>query len=51
MHIKHYKLEMQKYQKSSKLKMKQEEAQTVFSLRCRMADVKNNYKGSYETLG
>ena len=49
MHIKHYKLEMQKYLKSSKLKMKQEEAQTVFSLRCRMTDVKNNYKGSYET--
>ena len=49
-HIKHYKLEMQKYLKSSKLIMKQEEAQTVFSLRCRMTDVKINYKGSYETL-
>jgi hypothetical protein len=49
MHIKHYKLEMQKYLKSSKLKMKQGEAQTVFILRCRMTDAKYNYKGSYET--
>jgi hypothetical protein len=40
---------MQKYLKSSNLKMKKEEAQTVFSLRCRITDVKNIYKGSYET--
>ena len=49
-HLKHYKLEMQRYLKSSKEKMKQEEAQTIFKLRSRVTDVKINSRGKYETL-
>ena len=49
-HLKHYKLEMQRYLKSSKEKMKQEEAQTIFKLRSRVTDVKINLRGKYETF-
>ena len=41
---------MQRYLKSSKEKIKQEEAQTIFKLRSRVTDVKINLRGKYETL-
>jgi hypothetical protein len=41
---------MQRYLKSSKEKMKQEEAQTIFKLRSRVTDVKINLRGKYETF-
>ena len=48
--IKHKNLEMQKYLKSSELKIKQDEAQEIFRLRCRVTDVKKNFKGRFENL-
>ena len=50
MNLKHTKLQMQSYLKSSKLKIKTEEARTIFKLRSRMADVKTNYKGKYKSF-
>ena len=41
---------MQSYLKSSKLKIRSEEARTIFKLRSRMADVKTNYKGKYKSF-
>ena len=41
---------MQRFLRSSKEKIKQEEAQTIFKLRSRVTDVKINLRGKYETL-
>ena len=41
---------MQKYLQASKLKIKQEESQLIFKLRCRVSEVTNNLKGIYDTL-
>ena len=41
---------MQKYLLPNDLKMKQEESQLIFKLRCRVTDVKTNMKGSYENF-
>ena len=41
---------MQKYFKASRIKITQEEIQTIYKLRSRMIDVKVNFKGKYENL-
>ena len=43
--IHHNKLEMQRYLKPNNLKIRKEEAQTIFKMRSRVTDVKINYKG------
>ena len=48
--IKHTKYEIQNYLKASQLKITQEEAREIFKLRCRVTDVKANYKGKYENI-
>ena len=48
--IKFEKLEMQKYLKSCKTKITQEEAQEIFKMRSRVSNVKMNFKGKYESL-
>ena len=48
--IKHKNLEIQNYLKSSEIKIMQDEAQMIFRLRCRVTDVKSNFKGKYENL-
>ena len=42
--------EMQNYLRPCKIQIRKEEAQEVFKLRSRVSNVKNNYKGKYETL-
>ena len=44
------KLKMQKYLKANKNDIKVEEAQILFKLRSRMADVKVNFRNKYEVL-
>ena len=44
------KLKMQKYLKANKNDIKVEEAQILFKLRSRMADVKVNFRKKYEVL-
>ena len=48
--IKHERLEMQQYLKPINIKISIEEAQEIFKMRCRVADVKMNFKGKYENL-
>jgi hypothetical protein len=48
--IQHNKLEMQRYLKPNNLKIKKEEAQTIFKMRSRVTEVKTNYKGKYDTF-
>ena len=50
MKVKHERLEMQKYLKSSNFKIKIEEKQEIFKMRSRVSDVKMNFKGQYENL-
>ena len=50
MEIKHERLEMQKYLKSTNFKIKIEEKQEIFKMRSRVSDVKMNFKGRYENL-
>ena len=40
---------MQRYLKPNNLKIKKDEAQTIFKMRSRVTEVKTNYKGNYET--
>ena len=42
--------EMQNYLRPCKIQIRKEEAQEIFKLRSRVSNVKNNYKGKYETL-
>ena len=49
-HIKHEKFEMQNYFKSYELKMTQDEMQEIFKLRCRVTEVKANFKNKYENV-
>ena len=49
MHVKHAKLEMQRYLKSNKSIISHEEAQTIFRMRSRTTQVKLNFIGQYET--
>ena len=41
---------MQNYLKASKEKITHDEAREIFKLRCRVTDVKANYKGKYENI-
>ena len=50
MNIRHERLEMQGYLKPNNLKMKTEEAQEIFKMRCRVTDVKTNFKAKYESF-
>ena len=50
MKLSYSKLKMQKYLKGNKNNIKIEEAQMIFKLRSRMADVKVNFRNKYEVL-
>ena len=50
LHLKHEFLIMKKYLKPNSMKMKKEEKQTIFKLRCRTTDLKTNFKGMYDFL-
>ena len=41
---------MEKYLPPNDLKITQTDAQLIFKLRCRMTDVKTNFKGIYDSL-
>ena len=43
-------LKMQNYLKASRVKATQNEIETIFKMRSRMADVKLNFRGKYENL-
>ena len=43
-------LKMQNYLKPSRVKINQNEIQTIFKLRSRVIDVKQNFRGKYENL-
>ena len=49
-YIMHKTFEMQNYLKSNTIKTTQAEKQEIFRLRCRVTEVKSNYKGKYENL-
>ena len=49
-HIEYENLKMQKYLKPNSCKMRLEEAQLIFKLRCRSTNVKMNLKGLYDDL-
>ena len=49
-HIKHDKFQMQNYFKSYHLKMRQDEIQEIFKIRCRVTNVKQNFRGKYENI-
>ena len=40
--------EMQNYLKSNTIKTTQQETQEIFRLRCRVTEVKSNFKGKYD---
>ena len=48
--IMHTAFEMQNYLKSNTIKTTQEERQEIFRLRCKVTDVKSNFKGKYDNL-
>ena len=48
--IQHENLKMQKYLKPNQCKMRKEDAQLIFRLRCRSTNVKTNLKGMYDNL-
>ena len=48
--IKPRNLEMQNYLKCTEIKIMQDEAQEIFKIRCRVTEVKNNFKGRYENV-
>ena len=41
---------MQRYLKPNKLKISQEDAQTIFKLKSRVTDVKTNFRGRYDSF-
>ena len=49
-HIEHTEINMRKYLQPNKIRMRKEEAQLIFKLRCRMTQIKVNLKGKYDTL-
>jgi hypothetical protein len=49
LHIKHTVLEMQRYFKSSKMDITQEEVRLIFKLRCRVTNLKTNLRGAYDS--
>ena len=48
--IKHEKFEMQNYFKSYHMKMTQDEILEIFKMRCRVTNVKQNFRGKYESI-
>ena len=48
-HLQHFGIQMQKYLLPNDQKMKVEEMQLIFKIRCRVTEVKTNMKGSYES--
>ena len=48
--LKYCNLKMQNYLKPSRVKLTEEEIQTIFKIRSRVTDVKLNYRGKYENL-
>ena len=48
--VEHNALRIQKYLQANQTQMNKEEAQLIFKMRCRVTEVKNNMKGSYENL-
>ena len=48
--VEHNELKMQKYLQPNQNQMNKEEAQIIFKLRCRVTEIKNNLKGSYDEL-
>ena len=49
-HIEYENLNMQKYLKPNRCKIRLEDAQLIFRLRCRPTNVKMNLKGLYDDL-
>ena len=49
-HIEHTEINMRKYLQPNKIRMRKEDAQLIFKLRCRMTQIKVNLKGKYVTL-
>ena len=48
--VQHCVLKIQKYLQPNSIKMRKEDAQLIFRLRCRMTQIKVNLKGKYDTL-
>ena len=48
--MEHTAIIMRKYLQPNNIKMKKEDAQLIFKLRCRMTQIKVNLKGKYDTL-
>ena len=48
--VKHEKIEMQAYLKANESKITQLEAREIFKLRCRVTDVKANFKGKFDNI-
>ena len=48
--VEHNVHKIQKYLQPNKTKMTKEEAQLVFKLRCRVTEVKVNFRGKYDNL-
>ena len=48
--VEYKKFEMQAYLKANKSKINQTEAREIFKIRCRVSDVKANYRGKYENV-
>ena len=48
--VEHHTLKIQKYLQPNKTKITKEEAQMIFRLRCRVAEVKINFRGKYDKL-
>ena len=49
-HTEHTEINMRKYLQPNKIRMRKEDAQLIFKLRCRMTQIKVNLKGKYDTL-
>ena len=49
-HIKHTSLKMQKYLLPNELKIRNEESQLIFKLRCRVTETKINLKGMFDSF-
>ena len=48
--VKHDRIIMQKYLKASNILISKEIAQQIFKIRCRVTDVKTNFKGKYDDM-
>ena len=48
--VKHDRISMQKYLKASNVVISKDIAQQIFKIRCRIKDVKTNFKGKYDDI-